>query len=129
MGIGQLYKSVLTELGHEVITVDQNPAMNADFYDYGIALAVHGKFDTVHICTPNYTHLNIARHCAIHEAGIVFVEKPGVPDAELWRAMVTDYMNTTRFMMVKNNQWRDNIDEMRKHYEESSTVKIGRAHV
>jgi len=25
MGIGQLYKSVLTELGHEVITVDQNP--------------------------------------------------------------------------------------------------------
>jgi hypothetical protein len=124
MGIGQLYKSVLTELGHEVITVDQNPAMGADFYDYGFAFSAHGRFDTVHICTPNYTHLNIARHAAIHEAGIVFVEKPGVPDAELWRSMVTDYMTTTRFMMVKNNQWRDNLKEMREHYQTSNNIKL-----
>lgn len=124
MGIGQLYKSVLTELGHEVVTVDQNPSVGANFYDYGFAFAAHGHFDTVHICTPNYTHLNIARHAGIHQAGIVFVEKPGVPDAELWRAMVTDFMPTTRFMMVKNNQWRDNIDEMRRHYAESSNIKV-----
>ena len=124
MGIGQLYKSVLTELGHEVITVDQNPAMKADFYEYGFAFAAHDYFDTVHICTPNYTHLNIARHAAIHKAGIVFVEKPGVPDAELWRQMVTDFMPDTRFMMVKNNQWRDNINEMQQHYKQSNIIKL-----
>lgn len=124
MGIGQLYKSVLTELGHEVVTVDQNPAMNADFYEYGFAFAAHDHFDTVHICTPNYTHLNIARHSAIHKAGIVFVEKPGVPDAELWRAMVTDFMTSTRFMMVKNNQWRDNLNEMRNLYHDCKEVTV-----
>lgn len=124
MGIGELYKSVLTELGHEVITVDQDPSKGADFYDYGFAFAAHGRFDTVHICTPNYTHLNLARHAAIHKTGIVFVEKPGVPDAELWRAMVTDFMPTTRFMMVKNNQWRDNIKDMQDHYKTANVIKL-----
>ena len=78
MGIGQLYKTVLEELGHEVITVDQDPAKAADFYDYGFAFAAHGHFDTVHVCTPNFTHVNLARHAGVHRAGIVFVEKPGL---------------------------------------------------
>jgi predicted dehydrogenase len=124
MGIGQLYKSVLTELGHEVVTVDYNPAVGADFQDYGIAFAAHDHFDTVHVCTPNYTHLNIARHAAIHRSGIVFVEKPGVADSELWRTMVKEFAGTTRFMMVKNNQWRSNIEEMKQRYNLASEVKI-----
>ena len=30
MGIGELYKKVLTDLGHEVRTVDSDPKKNAD---------------------------------------------------------------------------------------------------
>lgn len=112
MGIGQLYKSVLTELGHEVVTVDVNPAVGADFYDYGIAMASY-EFDTVHICTPNYMHVNIARHAARCGAKIVFVEKPGVEDHTCWDMMVSEYPET-KFLMVKNNQYRDEI----KHFKE-----------
>ena len=56
MGIGQLYKSVLEKLGHEVITVDQDIGKGADFDSVDKALLVHGLFDTAHICTPNFTH-------------------------------------------------------------------------
>ena len=109
MGIGQLYKTVLTQLGHEVVTVDSNPAVGADYYDYTAAYIDHGHFDTVHICTPNFTHLNIARNVAGLNAKIVFVEKPGVENHTLWKQMVTDYPNT-RFTMVKNNQYRAEIE-------------------
>jgi predicted dehydrogenase len=113
MGIGQLYKSVLTELGHDVITVDQDPAKHADFYDYSIAFSSHNTFDTVHICTPNFTHLNIARNCAAWGAKLIFIEKPGVENHKLLEAMIKDFPNT-RFLMVKNNQFRNEI----KHFTE-----------
>ena len=78
MGIGQLYKSVLKELGHDVVTVDSNPEAAADYYDYTAAYIDHDHFDTVHICTPNFTHLTIARNVAGLGAKIVFVENPAL---------------------------------------------------
>jgi predicted dehydrogenase len=123
MGIGQLYKTVLLELGHTVVTVDADPKKGADFYDYGFAFAAHGHFDTVHICTPNYTHINLARHAAIHDAGIVFVEKPGVENSGIWAQLCEDFPGT-RFMMVKNNQWRDNIAELKSLAELAKTVNL-----
>ena len=123
MGIGQLYKSVLNELGHDVVTVDSNPQAGADYYDYTAAYIDHGHFDTVHICTPNYTHLNIARNVAGLGARIVFVEKPGVDNHTLWKKMVEDYPNT-RFMMIKNNQYRDEIKKFKDLARQSNAVKI-----
>lgn len=123
MGIGQLYKSVLTELGHTVVTVDQDPNRNADFYDYGIAFSSHGDFDTVHICTPNFTHLTLARNCAAWGAKLIFVEKPGVENHELWAAMIRDFPNT-RFVMVKNNQYRDEIKRFKELAAQSTEVFI-----
>jgi len=123
MGIGQLYKTVLLELDHEVVTVDADPKKGADFYDYGFAFAAHGHFDTVHICAPNYIHINLARHAAIHNAGIVFVEKPGVENSGIWAQLCEDFPNT-RFMMVKNNQWRDNIAELKSLAESAKTVNL-----
>ena len=55
MGIGQLYKDVLTKLGHEVVTVDLDPT-KADFTDIKLAISKHSWFETAHICTPNFTH-------------------------------------------------------------------------
>lgn len=124
MGIGQLYKSVLTELGHTVVTVDQDPSKGADYYDYVAAFVDHDySFDTVHVCTPNYTHVNIARHAAIHNAKMVFVEKPGVENHYDWAAMVRDCPNT-RFMMVKNNQYRDEIAHFKELAASANAVTI-----
>ncbi len=122
MGIGQLYKSVLMELGHEVVTVDSNPEKNADFFDYGIAFASF-EFDTVHICTPNFTHIGLARHAAIMGAKIVFIEKPGVENHTVWETMVREFPNT-RFLMVKNNQFRHEIKHFKELAAQSEEVYI-----
>ena len=105
MGIGQLYKAVLEEIGNQVVTVDLDPS-KGDFTSVDMAIGTHGKFDTVHICTPNFTHLNLALEIAPY-ADIVFIEKPGVVDKKAWQSLI-DVFPSTRFMMVKNNQWRSN---------------------
>jgi hypothetical protein len=121
MGIGQLYESVLKELGHAVVTVDLDLS-KAQHKDVDSALRIHGRFDTVHICTPNFTHVNIARKIAACSK-IVFIEKPGVANEESWKQLVKDYPKT-RFMMVKNNMWRDNLNEMRAYYVKCKNINL-----
>lgn len=120
MNIGKLYQAVLTELNHEIVTVDTNGLH--DYTNVLDAIKAHGKFDTVHICTPNFTHEFIARQVA-NAAKIVFIEKPGVASPQALQNLTNDYPDT-RFMMVKNNQWRDNIDELRRWATLASKVKI-----
>lgn len=122
MGIGNLYKNVLTKLGHEIVTVDIDPNKNADYTNVENALADHVCFNTAHICTPNFTHETIARQIAEH-CGIVFIEKPGVKSALDWSMLTQNYINT-RFMMVKNNMWRNNIIELADHASKAETVNI-----
>ena len=121
MGIGQLYKAVLEEIGNQVITVDLDPN-KGDFTSVDMAIGSHGKFDTVHICTPNFTHITIARKVAAISK-IVFIEKPGVATADAWQQLVTDYP-ATRFMMVKNNQFRDEIKNFKRLAGQSETVYL-----
>ena len=122
MGIGQLYKSVLTQLGYEVITVDSDISKGADFPSIKPAIFSHGRFDTVHICTPNFTHLDLAIEVAPY-ADIVFIEKPGVIDAKAWQSII-DTFPSTRFMMVKNNMWRSNIAELQAKAQRAKMVDI-----
>lgn len=111
MGFGNaVYRPVLESLGHEIITVD--PYTPADFKTVDAACIVNKSIDTVHVCTPNYTHESVARQAAEYGAKIVFVEKPGVQTSKAWRNLVRDYPNT-RFMMVKNNQYRDEINHFK----------------
>jgi len=105
MGIGELYKSIYERKLWDVVTVDQNKP--ADYWDIE---EVSGEFDVVHICTPNWTHGHIARTIA-DRCKIVFVEKPGLRTSEHWEALVHTFPNT-RFAMVKNNQFRDNLAEL-----------------
>ena len=49
LSFGQLYKDVLLKMGHEVITVDNDPSKQADFLELTTALATHSPFDTAHI--------------------------------------------------------------------------------
>jgi predicted dehydrogenase len=122
MGIGQLYKKVLTELDHGVITVDADPSKEADFLTVDDAIVECRMFDTVHICTPNFTHMKIARKLAFHTS-IMFIEKPGAANADAWAQLCKDYPRT-RIMMVKNNMWRDNIAEMQEQAEQSTDVQL-----
>jgi predicted dehydrogenase len=121
MGFGRaVYKPVLEELGYQVITVD--PIQPADFLTVEAAIDAHKHFDTVNICTPNFTHEPLARAVAPY-ADLVFVEKPGVKDHYEWRQMVIDNP-TTHFMMVKNNQYRDTIEQFKLLADQSHTVRV-----
>lgn len=110
MGIGQLYKTVLENLGHDIVTVDTDPSKGAKYDSIDNAILAEDSFDTAHICTPNFTHFDIASKIAPH-AKIVFIEKPGVVDSNTWKQLLETF-NQTRFMMVKNNMWRSNIKEL-----------------
>jgi len=121
MGIGNLYKDVLTKLGQEVVTVDLDPA-KADFTDLTAAIRKYSWFDTAHICTPNFTHKDIAEQVAPY-AKIVFIEKPGVKTNNEWFNLVRQ-RPFTRFMMVKNNMWRSNIAELKESASKAKSVNI-----
>ena len=122
LGFGQLYVDILKRMGHEVITVDINPDANGDFTELTTAISAHAPFDTAHICVPNHLHYKTALKLAEHTK-IVFVEKPGVETINHWR-LLTNLNKSTRFMMTKNNQWRNNIKDITKNCEASDLIQI-----
>lgn len=122
MGIGQLYKTVLHRLGADVITVDPDISKGADFPNIESAIFAHNNFDTTHICTPNYTHFDLA-HKLASISKIVFVEKPGVRYAANWATLIHTHKKT-KFLMVKNNMWRSNIEEMLLKTKEATEINI-----
>lgn len=121
MGIGQLYKNVLTEIGHVITTFDTDVNKNADVTTFEDAI-LQGPFDTVHICTPNFTHFSIAKKIAPY-AKIVFIEKPGLKTTSDWLELILEFPHT-QFMLVKNNMWRDNIKELRALSANSKKIEI-----
>lgn len=121
LGFGNaVYRPVLEKLGHEIVTVD--PARDADFVSVAEAVSAHEYFDTVNICTPNHTHETVARQIAAH-ASLVFVEKPGVIDANSWHNLVKDF-SETRICMVKNNQYRNEIQEYQAWAGISENIRV-----
>lgn len=120
MGFGNaVYVPVYQQLDFEIVTVDSTKP--ADFSNVEDALEKHKHFDTVHICTPNYTHEFIARTVAPYSS-IVFVEKPGVENHIAWANLVQEFIETTRFIMVKNNQYREEIERFKYLFAESTKV-------
>jgi predicted dehydrogenase len=119
MGIGQLYHSVFSSLGYNIDTVDANPEKAATFIKVD---NITDHYDIAVICTPNFTHEFIARTIAAR-CKIVLIEKPGVIDAKSWQCLVEDFPDT-RFMMVKNNQYRDEIKLFKTQAEQSEQVYV-----
>jgi predicted dehydrogenase len=121
LGFGNaVYRPVFEKIGSAIITVD--PIKDADFKTVEEAIDKHGHFDTVNICTPNFTHESIARKVADY-SDIVFVEKPGVLNSQSWKNLIADFPNT-RFMMVKNNQYRQEISEFQSLANQSDKVYV-----
>lgn len=107
LGFGKaVYQPIYEKLGWDIVTVDSvNPEAN-----FKSISEVKGEFNVAHICTPNFTHYELA-DAAAKISKIVFVEKPGVKTAEQWQRLL-DNNPTTRIVMTKNNQYRDNIMDM-----------------
>ena len=127
LGIGNLYKSVLENLNIDVLTVDKDSDKKPDNTDLGSALLKHelsisGKFLTGHVCTPNFTHYDVASELAPY-CKIVFVEKPGVRNSTEWQQLVNQHPDT-KFVLVKNNMWRSNIKELREHANQAESVEL-----
>lgn len=122
LGIGQLYKKVLTEAGISVVTVDLDVKQNADFLSVEHCFEHQRGFDIAVICTPNYTHYELAMKIA-PETAILFVDKPGVANESQWRYLVLANPNT-RIMMVKNNMWRIDAVNFKLHAEMAQSTGI-----
>jgi predicted dehydrogenase len=121
-GIGTTYARILDEMGFTVTTVDPDINKMANFPNVESACFSLGSFDVAVISTPNHTHYGIARQLA-RRCGLVLVEKPGVKAVQEWQSLITDFPET-RFMMIKNNQWRDNIEELKMLASASSMISI-----
>lgn len=122
LGIGQLYKKVCEDISYCAYTVDVNPALNPDFVDIKHALAEIKYVDITVITVPNYLHYELAQQVAPHSK-IVLVEKPGVKNAAEWQLLCNSFPNT-RFMMIKNNQYRDNKKQLFALYHKSKSISF-----
>lgn len=122
LGMGQQYALWLAELGYKVFTVDTNIDKGADYSDLSFAIAEHDKFDVVYIGTPNWTHEILANQVAAHSK-LVLIEKPGVKLSSGWRQLVESFPET-RIMMVKNNQFRPEINLFKQQAANSTTVYV-----
>lgn len=122
LGMGTQYALWLTELGYSVYTVDIDPNKNASYISVELALDDHPQFDIVYIGTPNWTHEPIALQVAKHTR-LLLVEKPGVKDADTWQRLV-NACPRTRIMMVKNNQFRPEMDLFRQLAADSKKIYV-----
>ena len=102
-GIGQnVYLPQLMKKGFTVDTLDSVIPATYDNVD-----KVDSTYDVAVICTPNFTHYEIATYIAKKNiAPVIFVEKPGFASADIWNNTVEQY-RATKFIMCKNNLYRD----------------------
>lgn len=122
LGIGSLYRSVCNQLQYKVISVDCNAELDPDYTSVELALKDLKQIDLAIITTPNYLHEQVARQIA-SICKVVLIEKPGVRTSSSWQQLHNDFP-TTKFMMIKNNQYRTNIDYMRQCYNQSKVVQF-----
>lgn len=122
MGIGQLYKNVLSNLKHDIVTVDMDPQKGADYTNIEDAIRKHTYFQTVHICTPNFTHKELAETVAPY-SHTIFVEKPGFKSSKDWLDFI-NHRPLTNLLMVKNNQYRNNLTDMIRLKDQAETIEI-----
>jgi len=121
LGMGQQYRDWIAEFGYSVFSVDVDPTKGADYTNHLDAIK-DNIFDVIYIGTPNWTHESIARDVA-RSTKLLLIEKPGVIDSYTWRKLVDDFP-TTRIMMVKNNQYREEIDMFRTLSKKTDKVYV-----
>lgn len=101
LGIGKLYKSILSEYNVDTLDIDTN--LNPT---YTSIKQISKIYDLIIICTPNYTHESV--YLELRDKGKKFlIEKPGFSSYENWQRYDNIYL-------VKNNMYRDIYPEIKK---------------
>lgn len=104
LGIGRLYKKILSGPEYIVETFDINSSLNPT-YDSLEKIPNNNYYDLIIICTPNYTHESI--YLKLQQRGRKFlIEKPGFSSYENWQKYDNIYL-------VKNNMYRDILSEIK----------------
>lgn len=85
--IGSRRAGILRDMGHDVTTVDPDPASGADRSDLPPDM---GGLDAVLVCTPPETHLAVAREALEHDIRGLYVEKPLALTDEGWDEVVEE---------------------------------------
>ena len=110
LGIGKLYVDACKRLEWTVITVDQNATLSADYLSVD-DIPDNIQIDMGIVCTPNYTHLRVARQLGYKHAINIVVEKPGFFCLGDWLGFQQQYP-ISRLWMVKNNQFRTLFEDL-----------------
>lgn len=123
LGMGGLYAKILQDKGANVVTVDADVNRNAHYTALTQCLDSHKEsFDISIICTPNYTHYDLAQQVAPHTK-ILMVDKPGCKTADQWQQLVQAYP-LTRIMMIKNNMWRTDADKFQQYAGDAKEIDL-----
>ena len=123
LGMGGLYAKILQDKGANLVTVDADVNRNAHYTDLTQCLdSQKESFDISIICTPNYTHYDLAQQVAPHTK-ILMVDKPGCRTADQWQQLVQAYP-LTRIMMIKNNMWRTDADKFQQYAEDAKEIDL-----
>lgn len=121
MGFGRvLYGNIYNRWGWDITYVD--PYIEDADYKLLEDIPRTDRFDIAHICTPNFTHFELAFKAAKF-CKAVLVEKPGVGTSQAWQLLLDSSPNT-RIMMTKNNQHRWEIKELAERAKEASNISI-----
>ncbi len=121
LGMGTQYQTWMKELGMQVNTLDTDPRKQADFVDLDSAIN-NKKYNIIYIGTPNNTHKKIAQ-VVVNHTDVLLIEKPGFKTSWEWKSFVGENLNT-RIMMVKNNQYRNEIAQFKKYIQHARRVKV-----
>src|SRR5271165_522543 len=98
-GIGaNVYYPELRKIGYDVDILD---AKVSDV-KYTDVRQVNQAYDLAVICTPNFTHEELAVVLANKGVRQIFIDKPGLRTSHKWWNMCHIY-NKTHFHLVKNN--------------------------
>lgn len=123
LGIGRLYVDVAKTLGYQVVTVDTNPNIQADYKSVS-EIPEHITFTIAVICTPNATHKSIAEFISKHTKKIL-VEKPGFQTWDEWNEFQQNFAG--QLFMAKNNMYRsihNDIYRAINHYKDIESVNV-----
>ena len=101
-GIGaNVYYPELKKLGYDVDVLDAK----VPDVQYTDVKQVQQAYDLAVVCTPNFTHEEIAATLASKGTEHIFIDKPGLQTERKWYKMCFQYPDTM-FHLVKNNLYR-----------------------
>jgi predicted dehydrogenase len=119
-GIGSnVYYPELQKLGYEIDILDSFAA-NVKFKNH---TEIKERYEIAIVSTPNFTHAPIAIHLAQNGTKSIFIEKPGLINAQAWWDLCSTFRDT-KFHLVKNNLYRTDYGNIMEHLQTGKVIGV-----